>query len=308
MDSLGLGYTDLEKINPEVILVSITPFGQTGPYRDWKTSDIVAWALGGYLAPFGEGDRPPIQIGHHSQAYLHAGADGAMGALAALFARGSTGEGQHVDVSIHESVAQCAESLSGVKGVARRLRQQGKETTTGASPDPAHFWPCKDGYVCWSYGNARITPCRPLINWMAFKGMATDFLKEFDWERPDFMDVYQQERQRIDEPTAAFFMAHTKAELLEEAIEHKVMLYPVSTTADMLANLQLSEREFWIELEHPELGVKLTYPGVFANTSNAQLRMTRRAPLIGEHNREIYQDELGILAERLSAWEQNGVI
>ena len=84
LDNLGLGYADLEKINPGVIMVSITPFGQTGPYRDWKAPDIVAWAMGGEMAPFGDADRPPVHVSYHSQAYLNAGADGAMGALMAL--------------------------------------------------------------------------------------------------------------------------------------------------------------------------------------------------------------------------------
>ncbi|MFC2010644.1 CaiB/BaiF CoA transferase family protein [Chloroflexota bacterium] len=112
LDSIGLGYSALEKIKPDIILISITPFGQTGPYKDYKTSDIVAWAMGGEMAPFGDPDRPPIRISHHSQAYLHAGTDAATGALAALYHRWTTGEGQQVDVSVHESVAQCTEHLT----------------------------------------------------------------------------------------------------------------------------------------------------------------------------------------------------
>jgi crotonobetainyl-CoA:carnitine CoA-transferase CaiB-like acyl-CoA transferase len=112
LDGLGLGYSDLEKINPGVILVSITPFGQTGPYKDWKTADVVAWGMGGEMAPYGDADRPPVHFSHHSQAYLHAGSDGAQGALTALYQRHLTGEGQHIDVSIQESVVQCLEHIT----------------------------------------------------------------------------------------------------------------------------------------------------------------------------------------------------
>ncbi len=101
MDKLGFGYSELGKINPGLVMVSITPFGQTGPYRDYRTSDIVAWALGGYLYDFGDDDRPPIRISHHSHAYLHAASEAATGAVMALYYREITGEGQHVDVSIH---------------------------------------------------------------------------------------------------------------------------------------------------------------------------------------------------------------
>ena len=87
MERLGLNYPALEKINSGLIMVSISPFGQTGPYKDWKTADIVAWAMGGDMAPWGQADRSPLHFSHHSQAYLHAGADGAQGALTALFHR-----------------------------------------------------------------------------------------------------------------------------------------------------------------------------------------------------------------------------
>ena len=87
MDSLGLGYRELEKINPGVIMVSISPFGQTAPYRDFKTSDIVAFAMGGRMYVTGDYDRPPVRISHHSQSYLNAAADAAVGAMLALYHR-----------------------------------------------------------------------------------------------------------------------------------------------------------------------------------------------------------------------------
>ena len=79
MDKLGLGYSALEELNPGIIMVSITPFGQTGPYKDYKAPDIVAWALGGVLGQWGDIDRPPIWIAHHSQISLHAAAEAAAG-------------------------------------------------------------------------------------------------------------------------------------------------------------------------------------------------------------------------------------
>jgi len=86
------------------------------------------------------------------------------------------------------------------------------------------------------------------------------------------------------------------------------MLYPVATTVDMLENVQLAAREFWVEVEHPELGTTITYPGAFGHCSETPPRISRRAPLIGEHNLEIYQDELGISREKLTILKQAGVI
>ena len=104
MDKLGLGYSALEKSHPGVIMVSITPFGQTGPYKDYLAPDIIAWAMGGQMHPWGDVDRPPVRISHHSQAYLHAGAEAVAGAMLALYYREMSGKGQQVDVDMHASM------------------------------------------------------------------------------------------------------------------------------------------------------------------------------------------------------------
>ena len=308
MDRLGIGYSDLQKTNPGVIFVSITPFGQSGPYRDYKTSDIVAWAVGGEMAPWGEPDRPPFQISHHSQAYFHAGADAAMGTLAALLYRGNTGEGQHVEVSIQESVAQCSDNVIPAWDLWQELRKRG-EDARGGNHRATRIWPCKDGYVSWAHGgNSRLTPSMPLVKWMKEEGFADDFMRTFDWDRPNFNDTTQEEMDRIEAPTARFFMAHTKAELLEGAIKRDVMLYPVSTTADLPRNPQLKGRNFWTEVEHPELKTSIVYAGVFGRASEAPLRISRRAPRVGEHNTDIYERELGMTRKELLMLKQAGVI
>ncbi len=106
LDKLGLGYSALEKINPRIIMVSITPFGQTGPYKDYKTSDIVAWAIGGRMQTIGDPDRRPLRISHYSQCFVHAGMEASVGALLALHYRDMTGQGQQVDVSTQDRVAR----------------------------------------------------------------------------------------------------------------------------------------------------------------------------------------------------------
>ncbi len=309
LEALGIGYPDLERINPGIIVVSITPFGQTGPYRDYKVSDIVAWAMGGELAPHGDADRPPIHFSHHSQAYLHAGTDGAQGALTALFHRSVTGAGQQIDVSIQESVVQCLEHIVSNWDLRDAIPDRSEEVRLGANHRTTQIWPCKDGWVSWSHGGrALISPSLPLIKWMQSEGYTNGFIDMFDWSRPDFARISQEEMDRIDEPTSRFFMAHNKAELLEGAVKYNVMLYPVATTADIMENPQLEAREFWVEVDHQELGETITYPGAFVQSSAAPPRIGRRAPLIGEHNREIYENELGITRDRLVALKEAGVV
>jgi benzylsuccinate CoA-transferase BbsE subunit len=168
---------------------------------------------------------------------------------------------------------------------------------------------CKDGWVSWSHGGASVLgPSLPLIKWMQSEGMSNEFLDNFDWQRPDFTAISQEEMDKIDIPTARFFLDRTKAELLEGAVNRGVMLYPVATTADMLENRQLAARNFWTSVDHPELGTTITYPGAFGIFSETPPRISRRAPLIGEHNLEIYQDEMGISREQLIMLKQAGVI
>ncbi len=310
LDSLGLGYAGLEKINPGVIMVSITPFGQTGPYKDWKAPDIVAWAMGGEMAPFGDADRPPVHVSYHSQAFLNAGADGAMGALMALLSRAQTGEGQHVDVSIQEAVVQCTEHITSGWDLRKTLQKRGVEATgANVTVRLTRLWPCKDGYISWFFWGGVMSERTniPLVKWMESEGMADDYLLHFDWSKFG-NDTSQAEVDRIEAPTAKFFLAHTKAELYAGAVRTNTQVYPVSTQADMLGDTQLAARAFWVEVEHPELEARITYPGAFANTTEAPPGISRRAPLIGEHNLEVYGGELGISKDHLAALRQAGVI
>ncbi|MBI2850290.1 MAG: CoA transferase [Chloroflexi bacterium] len=311
LDKLGLGYSALDKIKPGIILISITSFGQTGPYRDYKISDIVAWALSGEMSGWGEPDRPPVRISNHSQSYLNAAADGAIGALVALYQRRDTGEGQQIDVSIQEALS----IMDGGNRNPAWSRNPGMVRKRGAAemPNAGHrttrIYPCKDGYVSWSHGGTSpLAPSLPLIKWMQAEGMSTEFIDGFDWSRPDFGGIPQEEMDQIEGPTTKFFMTKTKAELLEGAVKYNVMLYPVATTADMFQDIQLKARGFWVEVEHPELNTRITYPGAFGLCSEAPPRISRRAPLIGEHNQEIYEGELGISKERLTVLKQAGVI
>jgi len=306
LESIGLGYDELEKVNPGVILVRITPFGQTGPYKDYKGPDIVVWGMGGQMAPFGEPDRPPFRISYYSQAYLNAGADGALTALLAIIQRASTGLGQQIDVSAHEAAVNCTEHIT--SGWDLRHAMQKRDGGTGQRL--TRLWPCKDGYVSWFYwgGVMSLRTNVPLIKWMQEEGMADAFTVNYDWAHFGGPNTSQADIDHIEALTGKFFLAHTKDELFEGALKRNVQVYPVSTPADMLKDPQLIYRQFWVELEHPELGVKLPYPGAFAATDVAPPVPSRRAPLIGEHNMEVYEKELGITREQLVVLKEAGVI
>jgi benzylsuccinate CoA-transferase BbsE subunit len=306
MDKVGLGYLALEEINPGVIMVAITPFGQVGPWKDYKISDIVGWALGGYMYSVGDADRAPVRIGLYCQTYLHAGGQAAQGAIMALYHRELTGEGQFVDVSIRDSITRCTpERITMYWDFNKRVAQRGERMRS-----IRRIWPCKDGYVYAIYWGGRFASRwnSPLIRWMESEGVATDFVKNFDWDSFSMMDATQEIVDNITEPTLKLFEKFTMAELLEGALKHNAQVYPFATTADIANNPQLASRNFWVEVEHPELGTSITYPGPFAQNTELPPRIFRRAPLIGEHNREIYEKELGISKEKILILKQAKVI
>ncbi|MDD5288898.1 MAG: CoA transferase [Dehalococcoidales bacterium] len=289
MEKIGLGYEELEKVNPGIIMASITPFGQTGPYRDFKASDIVSWALGGYMYLFGDPDRSPVHVSHHSQAHLLAGSSSAVAAMIALSQRQKTGGGQHVDISVQECVAYCVEHPVVYWDTLNVLLPHG-----GAPPRPRlpFKWECKDGYIIWAFwgGATADRLMKPLVAWMDSEGMANDYIKKFDWPVYNFNDASQDVIDKIAEPTQKFFLAHTKSELYEGALKRRLQLFPLYNIKDILEDIQLKTRECWIKLEHKELSDAIMYPGPFLKATETPPMVSRKAPHIGEHNEEVLHE------------------
>jgi crotonobetainyl-CoA:carnitine CoA-transferase CaiB-like acyl-CoA transferase len=311
MDGMGLGYDALSKINPRIIMTSITPFGQTGPYSEFKASDITVTAMSGYMSTCGDRDRPPIRISF-PLAYLHAGAEAAAATLFAHYHRELSGEGQWVDVSAQQCLVWLlldARPYWDVNGVIVRRSGPGRlRPTTGVFIRGT--WPCKDGYVCFlTTGGAAGAPgMRALVRLAANEGLGGDQLKQIDWDKFDFASLTDEVMRLVEEPVGKFFRDHTKEELFNMALVNGIMLYPVSTSADLFHNTQLVDRCFWVELSHPELDASLLYPGPFVRSSEGGCSIRRRAPLIGENNQEIYEEELGMSKEDMQTLHKSGVI
>jgi crotonobetainyl-CoA:carnitine CoA-transferase CaiB-like acyl-CoA transferase len=311
MDSLGLGYPVLRAINPGLIMVSISSFGQTGPYKDYKGCDLVAMATGGVMYICGDADKPPVRIGMPQQASLNASADGAVGSLIAYYYRGVTGEGQHVDISMQESVSlnlTIATAYWQIDNFVQSRYGDSRKISSGAIS--RIIWHCKDGYVAFVVhgGATGYQTNKSLVDWMDQEGIVPKHMKEMDWTSFDLSMVSQDLLRSLEEHLFNFFARHTKQELYEWAIDKQAMLYPVCDMSDILENQQLKAREFWEEVEHPELNDTITYPGSFFKSSEAICSIRRRAPLIGEHNKGIYCGELGITEEELLTLKQSGIV
>ena len=311
MDSLGLGYSALSEINPGIIMTSITPFGQTGPYKDWKAPDLVGCALGGQAYVTGDDDRPPCRIGF-PQAYLHAGNHAASGTLAALYYRELSGEGQHVDVSMQEAVVWILMNVIQFWDLMKFNMFRGGATRMMGTPRCRVAFPCKDGHVGFLIGGGQLASISmpPIIKWMAEEGMLGAFEDKKDWEAKDWsekVDAWALTQEQVDaweNSLIDFFANKTKTELYEQALKRRIILYPCSTTKDMVENIQLKERGFYVDVEHPELGETITYMGAPYKMTETTWRISRRAPLIGEHNQEIYEGELGFSEQEMHLFKE----
>jgi len=308
MKKLGLDYPALSQINEKIIVTSITPFGQTGPYRDYKSSDIVSMAMGGLMYLTGEPDRAPLRI-NVPQSYLHAGGDAAVGSMIAHYHRQESGEGQHVDVSIQESLIWTTASAVPFFELHGTTIKRTGALRAGHYENAMErqLWPCKDGFVIFNlvggvFG-AKINSA--LTEWIDSEGLADDFIKGTNWHKFDMATVTQDTIEQVEKPIGKFFLNHTKAEIYEGAMSRGIGVCPVSTIEDLLQNPQLTAREFWVEVAHPELGETLTYPGASAITSAAPFKIRRRAPLIGEHNQEVYGGDLGLTETELTNLRQS---
>ena len=315
LDGLGLGYSDLAEVKADIILTSITPFGQTGPYAHYRATDIVGAAMGGLVRILGDLGRPPVRMSCDPQAYFQAGLQGAMASTMAYYHQQLTGEGQHVDVSMQDAIVltlmntiEIAEYLKanmiGTGQFFLMPKKDGVLTTRIIQK-------CKDGHAYVTLGGGAFLgmarASQNLVNWANEEGLSLE-LKKIDWTQWDGMSATQKDNDWRDSQIGEFIQTKTKAELMEGAVQRTIMMAPCNDIGDVLNSPHLRDRGFWETVEHPELGTSLTYTGAPVKMAGDAWKIRRRAPLIGEHNQEVLQGELGLSDEQMGLLKANGVI
>jgi crotonobetainyl-CoA:carnitine CoA-transferase CaiB-like acyl-CoA transferase len=294
LEALGLGYPQLVQINPRLVMASITDFGQDGPYRDYKSCDIVASALGGQMYVSGELDSPPLKP-FGDQSYYLASIFAAIGILLALWRRHTSGRGQHIDISLQESVA------SALDHVLVRYFYQGVVAKRQGSlhwNSAFRIFPCRDGYVLLSLFYQWPT----LVEWLAAEGMAEDLTDE-KWRGRDYC---LQHLDHVIEVLERWTKSHAVAGLVGKG---QLMRFPwaeVASIPKLLASPQLKERDFWVEVEHPDSG-KRYFPGAPCSLSRSPWRVGSKVPRLGEHNKIVYQ-ALGLSEKDIKTLIKDGVI
>ena len=305
--SLGLNYDAVKQINPAIIYVSITPFGQDGPYAGYKATDLIGMALSGMMYLTGDTDRPPVRIST-PQFWAIGSASAAAGAMIANHHRLLTGKGQYVDVSCQQAVARSLSHAPMIWDMNRmNMQRQGPFRPVGKINLRIN-WECADGYVNFIQpgGHTGGRSMTNLSNWMDEEGVGHPVLRETDWGEIGFGQLSPELVEAMTPPLERFFMSKTKAHLAEQALERRILLFPVHDTKDVFSYPQLLARDFFREAELPSYTEKpeiMKAIGPFIATGSF-----RRAPRIGEHNREIYQDEMGLSDEEINRLKEQKVI
>lgn len=294
MPSLGLGYDELRKVNPRLVMASISNFGQSGPYRDYLASDIVEYALGGLMYVFGQEDREPLKHALR-QAQFKAGVNAATAASIALYAQQLGGQGQWVDVSIQECVAAGLRDTTSMYTYAGAIKQRQRLHNGDMPRAPVEV---KDGYIV------------PI----SFGGVAWDKVANF-LEAPELKDErFSTAAGRIanaralHEALMAAFARWTKWELFHAAHEQRGLIYGVVQDArEVEENPQMAARGFFADVEHPLMG-KVRTPGAPFIMSETHWEARSPAPTLGQHNEEVLCGRLGYSRSELERLADAGVI
>ncbi len=291
--SLGLDYESLEKVNPKIVMTSITTFGQTGPYSHFKGEEIVAYAMAGIMSFSGTSDREPLKHGGF-QAQYEGGINGALSTAFTLLQRDFTGEGQHVDVSIQEVVNstmvvnQPYYSWTGA--------EQGRRPPVGALF--GNIMPCKDGYFISQAGGG--------ATW----DQIADFYGREELKEPKFADNEQRavNSAEFDKIILDATKDRTMDEMFKTASGEYRMLFGIVQTPEDLANCpQLEARNFYQEVDHPVIG-KIKVPFRLFNMSESPAQYRMPAPLLGQHNVDVYTQLLSYSKEDLVKLRELNII
>ena len=297
MESLGLGYDTLKEINPKLVMVAITPFGQTGPYRDYKAYHINSCGAGGMSVGIGDPKREPLTM-PLSQGGYEAGGNAAAAVMAALLARRKTGKGQFIDISEVEvwATTHAGQNVMtflyrGVAGIRRGIH--------GGRTYPNEIFPCKDGYVCV------ITP--QLEQWKRL----IEVLGNPEWSKdPKYRDRRTIAGQTADEVNALmipWMREHTKEEIFKICQEKRVPCAPIYDIAEVLNHRQIKAMDFFVKLDHKEAGT-FKYPKGPCTFEKTNWEWQTAAPLLGQDNEKVYYERLGFSKTELAGMKKSGVI
>jgi succinyl-CoA---D-citramalate CoA-transferase len=295
MERWGLGYDELSKINPRLIMVRVTGFGQNGPYSPQAGYGSIGEAMGGIRYVVGESDRPPSRIGVSIGDAL-AATFAAMGALTAVHARETTGRGQVVDSAIYEAVLSMMESLIPEYQHAGYVRKRSGSILPNVAP--SNSYPTKDGDYLIAANQD--TVFKRLAEAMGRPELGED-------KRYATHGARGQNQQELDNLIAEWTKDFSSAELKDLMNEYGVPNGKIFTAEDMLEDEHYAARDAIISLDHPVFG-DFKMQNVFPKLSDTQGKVRWPGPDLGQHNDEIYRDMLKINEDKMAEYKDKGII
>jgi CoA:oxalate CoA-transferase len=296
MKRLGLSYEFVKRINPHIVMTSITPFGQTGPYRDYKGCELVTThmgVVGNISTREGDVSKEPIKYPAHLFSF-QAGLSAAAGTLGAFYHQRVTGSGVQLDVSEQESVIQNLNAATARYSYAKQIISR----TDVLSVAPSHILPCKDGYIYNALAEEH--------QWWRF----VEVMGHPDWADNElFKDATSRAKywDALKPLLLEWTMQYTVEEIYRTSQEKGIPIGAVRTADQVLKDKQMAAREFFIEMKHPGNG-KRQYPGVPYLFSDINREEPAAAPSLGQHNEEIYCERLGYTRNDLDKFREAGVI
>ena len=298
LQETGLDYPSLLDRHPRLIVTSLSPYGRSGPYRSHRGYDLTVNAVSGLSFGTGHPHREPLITPMHQASYL-AGVGAAFASIVALLGRDLTGRGQLVDVAEAQVMATLLTGYHLPTFIYRGVSgwRSGNRMRLGLFPNCV--LPCKDGYVC--------IDAPQLEQYQRFLALLGDqgWMREPRYrDRRAMSDQYPEEAESLIAP---WFMQRTKAEILRACLDNRIPCVPVKTFDEVLEDPQLSSRDYFQEVQHPEAG-GYRYPGPPYRLSESPCRVVRPAPRLGQHNEEIFCGELGLGSEEVDELIRTGII
>jgi crotonobetainyl-CoA:carnitine CoA-transferase CaiB-like acyl-CoA transferase len=296
MGRVGLDYEGFSRVNPGLVMASITPFGLTGPYRNYKAYDINLAAAGGICTGLGEEGREPLTFGTPEVGYFAAIA-AASSIVMALLARDNVGSGQHIDIAEVETMAGVYNGPEALMAVYqwRMTRRTGHHALD--FPYPNCILRCKDGYIFVGAPEGR--QWRQLLEVMGSPEWSKD--PRFR-NRTEMNNLYADE---LDGDLESWLMNYTKAELLDIALEHRIPLAPVRGYDEVRHDPSLAD--LFVDIDRADTG-PIAYPGPPYRLVDAEAAPQHPAPYLGQHNEEVYCRVLGYTRQQLAKLYQTGII
>ncbi|MBI4498558.1 MAG: CoA transferase [Chloroflexi bacterium] len=288
-----LGFEDLAAVNPRIILTSISPFGQTGPYREYQATEIIAFAMSTRMYLHGQPDREPLRYAP-DVGWFQTGATAATATLGALFTSRHHGVGQHVDVAAVECL------VGNVDARTLAYAYTGQPGQRGSQPlgYPNGAYPAQDGFLPFAAGSDRFFRrlCRVIGH--------PELLDDPRWATPAQRQYHQDEFEALFLP---WLLERTRQEVFAACQAGGVMMGPILNVGEVHQDPQMLARRYFVEIDHPAAGT-LTYPGAPFMMTETPWRLRRPAPLLGQHNEEVYCGRLGYSRQDLLRLRAHGVM